>query len=190
MSGLPPVTRPRKKKTILTSITDRLYQYDKKENRDETNDEDNTFIIRLIYILSTIVWILLIVYLELMCTNNIFSKLILIYPFLFNIINMVFVTNDLPNTDIEAVRANVLTFYFIASGLIINWSLVKCTNTNKQLKNKILIIFVTSLMLLFLSIGQIWSIIRNPVIEFHIDAALNTMAITLLGYTILEFLGN
>lgn len=140
----------------------------------KTYDDVTVKQIQMIYIIATIIWIVVIIFFGWFKTN-IIGLILLAIPlgvFAINYYNSKYHTTDLES---EMFHGNFLSFAFLITSVLINWKKVGD-------KRKIFKILMVSLVLIMLSLVDIWVDRENLILIKHIRTILQTSALLLLAY--------
>ena len=143
--------------------------------------------LKYLYISSLVVWFLIVFFLGFFLKSNFLSKLILTLPVLVFLCNILIDFNSKAVVDPRSTQANILTFFFIVAGVLVNWQ--NPSNKNKRLAFRKRFMVALMMSFFFLLIGHVEcsAMKNNPHIESHIDLVTNTLSLTLMGYALSEF---
>nr|QBK90851.1 MAG: hypothetical protein LCPAC201_01520 [Pithovirus LCPAC201] len=132
--------------------------------------------IQLVYIIAAIVWIV-IVFVLCFWEIDIIGIIILAFPLLVfgvNFSNTSVLTRDIEN---EMFTGNFISFGFLIAIILINWSKI-------QNKGKYFTILFISLILIMLSLVDVWVDAENLSVAKHIRSIFQTTALSLLVYAL------
>jgi len=132
--------------------------------------------IKFAYILAIIIWIIIIWALRLY-RADIFGWIIILIPFVVFIINYSNLDKETHDIDPFLKNDNLLAFSFLVVILIINWD--KATNNNGFLT-----IVILGLILIMLSMVDIWVTKNRVYLSMHIRSIFQTMGLILLTYSL------
>ena len=133
----------------------------------------------LIYIIALVTWIILIFVLGLY-EGDIFGWVILVIPFVVFLISMYNIPNHSVDVENNMFEGNFLSFAFLLVVIFVNWRTV----SNNV---KIFRILMVALVLLMLSLVDVWVDINSLSLLYHIRSILQTIALTLLAYTLYTY---
>ena len=141
--------------------------------------------IKIIYIISAIIWIILFFWLKTYFDGLMTWFFFLIPLFVFSI-NFVSLQGIDRSLDTQMCRGNCLAICLLAVDIVINW--------NKSLNYSQTIIYFRILLIAFifivLSLMDIWLPIEQLSIVKHIKTILQTMALTLLSFALYIYYEN
>lgn len=144
------------------------------KSRRKTYDDETVRQIQIIYILSAIIWICLIFFLGWFKTRPL-GLLLLVIPLVVFGINFYNACHHTVDLESEMFQGNFLSFAFLITSILINWKKVGD-------KRKIFKILMISLIMIMLSLIDIWVDRENLILIKHIRTALQTSALLLLAY--------
>jgi len=134
----------------------------------------SVFNIQITYIIAVIVWIGLIFMFQLYKTN-IVGWIILAIPLIVFSINYSNLTCITEEVESEMLKGNFLSFAFLITIILINWSKIED-------KSKYFRILLLALVLLMLSLVDIWVKPENMHLIRHIQTIFHTASLTLLVF--------
>ncbi len=146
------------------------------KNRKKTYHKDTVRQIQISYIIASILWVLLIFICRLYETGPI-GLLILTIPLVIFAINYQNASKHTTDLESEMFQGNFLSFGFLITSILINWQ--KLDDKRKYFK-----LLMIALILLMLSLVDIWVDKDNFIIIKHIRSILETSALLLLAYTL------
>ena len=135
--------------------------------------------IQIAYLVAVIVWII-VIFLFNFYETDIIGYIILVIPIIvygFNFVNVSEITKEVEE---EMLRGNFLSFAFLVTIILINWS--KIDNKGKYFK----ILFV-ALILLMLSLIYVWVRPERMPLERHIRTIFHTAALVLLVFALYTY---
>lgn len=135
--------------------------------------------IQVAYIIASIIWIVIIFIFGLFRTN-IWGWIILCIPLIvfgINYVNLTCITEEIEG---EMLKGNFLSFAFLITVILINWS--KIEDKSKYFK-----ILLLALILLMLSLVDFWVKPENMSLVRHIRTIFNTSALILLIFALYLF---
>lgn len=138
--------------------------------------KDTVSTIRLIYIVAIIVWFILIYICRFYRTDTV-GYIILFVPVLILGINFVNVEHHTVEMEREMLSGNFLSFIFLISALLINWSKI-------GMKKRILKAIMISVVLIMGSLIDIWTKPQDLIIVKHIRTIFQTTALAIIIYAL------
>lgn len=148
------------------------YHYILRPRKRDTYSRKNVVNIQVTYIIAAVVWIIVIFLLGLHKTD-IIGWIILALPLIVFAVNYVNLTCITPEIENEMLKGNFLSFAFLITVILINWSKIED-------KSKYFRILLLSLILLMLSLVDIWVKPENMALMRHIRTILHTTSLALL----------
>ena len=132
--------------------------------------------IQAIYIIAVIAWIILIIFCQFFEVDilGIFILVIPIIIFGINFSNVKYITRDVED---DMLKGNFLSFAFLVAIILINWS--KIEDKTKYFK-----ILILALILLMLSLVDVWVDPENMALCRHLRTIFHTTSITLLVFAL------
>lgn len=149
------------------------------KTRRKTYDSVTTKQIQLIYVIATVIWITLIIVFGWFRTP-IIGILLLSIPLVIFAINCYNVKNHTVDLESEMFHGNFLSFAFLITSVLINWKKVGD-------KRKIFKILIVSLVIIMLSLVDVWVDRENLILIKHIRTILQTAALFLLAYCLYTY---
>lgn len=144
--------------------------------------------IQLIYGVGMVIWLIITMILELWPNSSKTSRIILAIPVLLCVSNII---TPVPGSDIildpTVEQSSLLTFILIGSSVISPW-LTVVIDRRRRYHVRIIKAFVVMLILLTLTQYGIFALRFVSDFETHFDTIINAMALSLLGYSVSEFL--
>lgn len=150
--------------------------YTVRPKKRDTYNKNSVINVQIAYIIAAVIWILIIFVMKLYQTNLI-GWVILIIPlvvFAINYVNLTCVTKEVEN---EMLKGNFLSFAFLITIILINWSKIED-------KGRYFSILLLSLILLMLSLVDIWVKPENMPLMRHLKTIFQTSALALLVYAL------
>lgn len=145
-------------------------------------EEDIIKDIQWIYILAGIVWLILVYVLGLL-KPDIIVLLILLIPIIVYAINFVSISEHLCLIENQMFKGNFLYFAFITAIILINWN----KDINSTEKHDLFKIVIIALILLMLSMVDVWLDPKQFAIVKHVRTTLHTASLTLLALALYMF---
>lgn len=144
------------------------------KTRRKTYDDETVRQIQIVYILAAIIWVVLIFVCGWYKTKPIGLLFLSIPLFVFaiNYHNAIYHTVDLES---EMFEGNFLSFGFLITIILINWKKIGD-------KRRIFKILMISLIMIMLSLIDIWVDRENLILVKHVRTILQTTALLLLSY--------
>jgi hypothetical protein len=143
--------------------------------------------VQLIYGAGLIIWIILTLLLNLWPSSSKTSRVILALPVLLCVSNII---TPVPGSDIildpTVEQSSLLTFILIGAAILGPW--LTTINRNKKFHVRIIRAFVVMLILLTLTQYGIFALRFVSDFETHFATIINSYALSLLGYSVSEFL--
>jgi hypothetical protein len=152
------------------------FHYVARPNKRKTYCKKSVIDIQVAYIIAAIIWIVLIFVFKLYRTN-LLGWVILAIPlivFALNYSNLTCVTEDVES---EMLKGNFLSFAFLITVILINWSKIED-------KTKYFRILLLALVFLMLSLVDIWVKPENMHLMRHIRTIFHSVALTLLVFAL------
>lgn len=140
-------------------------------------------VIQIMYIISVVLWLLLIYSCGLYINMDVVTGILLLIPILvfgIGFYNSCAVTGDIEET---MLGANYLSFGFLITIILINWnSPIKEYNKNKFFK-----LLIIAFILIMVSMIDIWVNRENLSIVRHFKSILNTAALVILSVSLYSY---
>lgn len=133
--------------------------------------------IETVYIISSIVWIVLIFSLGLWTHDDIIVWLILLLPLVVFAINYLSVGEFACQTEDQMLKGNFLSFAFIVAVVLINWN----SPFDSQHRTEFYKILITAFILLMISLIDLWVGEKKMFVVKHIKTSLHTASLALLA---------
>ena len=133
-------------------------------------------IIKVIYIIVIIIWVIVIWYLGLYKTD-IIGWILLLLPILIFGINISELDECTKEVEESMFEGNFLSFGFLIAVILINWN--KTEDKTKYFK-----LLTLGLVLLMLSLVDIWVRKEKLIVFKHIKSIFQTLALFILAYTL------
>lgn len=172
--------------SIIQNNSNKNHHYNKKQGCERCNmhryEEDIIIDIQWIYILAGIVWLILVYVLGLL-SPDIIVLLILLIPIIVYAINYVNVSENLCLIENQMFKGNFLYFAFITAIILINWN----KDINSTEKHNIFKIVIIALILLMLSMVDVWLDPQQFGIINHVRTSLHTASLSLLALSLYMF---
>lgn len=153
-----------------------------------TESKFSNFGIQLIYGIGIVIWIILTLLLELWPRASVISRLFLAIPILLCVGNMI---TPIPGSDVIldpfVEQSSILTYILIGSSIISPW-LTTVLDRRKRYHVRIVRAFVSMLLLLTLTQYGFFALRYVSDLETHTTTIINAMALSLLGYSVSEYL--
>ena len=158
--------------TKVYEATEPLHHLSK--TRRKTYDDETVRQIQIVYILAAIIWVVLIFVCGWFKTKPLGLLLLAIPLFVFaiNYHNAIHPTVDLES---DMFQGNFLSFAFLITVILINWKKVGD-------KRKIFKILMISLVMIMLSLIDVWVDRENLILVKHVRTILQTSGLLLLAY--------
>jgi len=144
------------------------------KTRRKTYDDETVRQIQIVYILAAIIWIVLIFVCGWFKTRPL-GLLFLSIPLIVFAINYQNACNHTIDLESEMFQGNFLSFAFLITVILINWKKIGD-------KRKIFKILMISLVMIMLSLIDIWVDRENLILIKHVRTILQTSALLLLAY--------
>ncbi len=156
-------------------------QFDKQNWHGQHNFKqvENIKQIQLLYILAIVVWIVFVFALKFYKTNLI-GIIILLIPFFVFGINYGCIAFNSPEVENFVLKGNFLSFGFLITVIIINWSKVGD-------KSRLFKILLISLVLIMLSLIDIWVKKDKILLAKHFRTVFQTLALVLLVFALYSY---
>lgn len=145
--------------------------------------DNKVFIMRIIYVVSIIAWLLIIFLLKLYVGNDWIAWAILTIPLLIYIISAFNVATDTIETENEVFQANIFALGLLIIIPLFSWM----SRDFKGNKRKFIGILILALVLSMLSIIDIWTKPEWLSVIKHGKSVLQTMALVLIVYALYTY---
>ena len=150
-----------------------------KEDNDHTDDcycDDTIKNIEAVYIIAALLWVILIIALNLI-KPDIIVLLILLLPLVVFVINFLSLGEFTCSMENQMFKGNFLSFGFIVAIILINWN----SPIGDHDKTEFFKIIIVALILLMISLVDLWVGKDKMSIVKHVKTALHTASLTLLA---------
>lgn len=138
--------------------------------------------IRLVYIIATVVWLVLVFFFGLIKPDLVIIFFLLI-PVIVYAINFTFLCKTTCHVEDQMFRSNFLYFAFIVAIILFSWN----KSLNRDQKGNLFAIVVLALILLMISMVDIWLQVEDMPIIKHIRTTLHTASLALLALALYIF---
>jgi hypothetical protein len=149
--------------------------------------EDDGLSIIILYGVAIVFWTVVILFLGFFFGSSWISKAILLIPIVIFIINMLVGFDEEAVTKAASTQGNIITFFFIISGVIISWRNPSKDQKNTEYHKKFILALLVAFFFLVLLNVEIAILVNHPEFNTHFDLILISFTLTLLGYTLSEF---
>lgn len=171
------------------SYIDQNLEKNDKKQRDKSREEIPKYYtnrvcneIRLIYVIATVVWLILVFFFGLIKPDLVIIFFLLI-PVIVYAINFISLSEKTCHVEDQMFHSNFLYFAFIVAIILFNWNK---TLTGEQ-KSNLFAIVVLALILLMISMIDIWLQVEDMPIIKHIRTTLQTASLALLAVALYIF---
>lgn len=138
------------------------------------------YYVQLVYIVAAVLWLLLLCALNIFSQHHLYSHYVLVIPLIVYAIGFSSVDGHLKETEREMSKYDYLSLALIFITLYIQWK-----HRTYKSHSYIRACTIAALVLILLSIIDVWVPHRAIIVSKHIRSALQTAGVTLLLYVIL-----
>ena len=136
--------------------------------------------IQMVYIISVVLWLVLVFFLDLWRKDDIVVWLFLVFPLIIFGINFLSLGEFTCKLEDQMFRGNFLSFGFLVAIILINWN----SPLGHHDKTEFFKILIIAFILLMISLVDIWVGEKKMAIVKHIKTALHTASLTLLALSL------
>lgn len=153
-------------------------------------DKDQTDEVKYVYMAMFAVWFIVSAWMLMHFELNFLSKMIMFVPFIVFMVNIIVPFEANGHFDPKDGQSNIISVFFIVVGSLISWHNPADTKSKHIAKERKKLFTFIALALFFVTISLIdVSMLKNePLIETHIDSALNILSVICLSMSVTEFI--
>jgi len=151
----------------------------KKSEKKCDHDQDKIDQIKIFYLIAIILWVIIILWLQLYKTDLV-GWIFLLLPVAVYFVNFSNLDQCTKEVEENMFDGNFLSFAFLISVILINWN--KTANKGKYFR-----LLTISLVMIMLSLVDLWVSKKSLILTKHIRSIFQTTALFLLAYTLYTY---
>ena len=149
--------------------------------------EEDQKIKKIIYLTSSVAWLLLVTFLGLWTNSSIFSILLLLIPVFIFVMNYFLPLDEQATLSPDIARGYIISCFFITFSVYVYWQNPTRGGTDPKFKKRILMVIIVSFVIMMLGILDFFPSQEYTFLMSQVDSVFNTISITLLAYAVIEF---